>query len=152
MQERSLLSREHSPAFMKHRFPPRMIWALLVVAVAAGGFGLSRLPLGSWVQSLTMWFEGFGAAGFLAFGAAYVFAAVLIPVWPLSVTGGLVFGLWGFLVFRCRPRSAPQRLSDRRLRAVGWGGLNGRCWSWGGGYIASNCARNADDQASAQSG
>jgi uncharacterized membrane protein YdjX (TVP38/TMEM64 family) len=84
---------------MKHRFSSRMIWALLVVAVAAGGFGLSRLPLGSWVQSLTMWFEGFGAAGFLAFGAAYVFAAVLlIPVWPLSVTGGLVFGLWGFLV------------------------------------------------------
>ncbi len=84
---------------MRHKRLPRMYWALLVVALAAGGLGLSRLPLGSWVQSLTMWFEGFGAAGFLAFGAAYVFAAVLlIPVWPLSITGGLVFGLWGFVI------------------------------------------------------
>ena len=36
--------------------------------------------------------------GFLAFSVVYILAAVLlVPVWPLSISGGLAFGLWGFV-------------------------------------------------------
>ncbi len=85
--------------------PPRttvskpILWLLLGVLVVAAGFGISSLPVDEWVQSLRAWIEELGAVGFLAFGMAYVLAAVLlIPVWPLSITGGLVFGLWGFVL------------------------------------------------------
>ena len=74
----------------------RLLLGLLLVA---GGFGLAFVSWGEWVQTLRTSFEALGADPILAFGAAYVVAAVLlIPVWPLSITGGLVFGGWGFVL------------------------------------------------------
>jgi uncharacterized membrane protein YdjX (TVP38/TMEM64 family) len=76
----------------------RPLWLLLALLLVAAALGVSLLPLGQWVQSLRAWIEGLGPIGFLVFGAAYVLAAVLlIPVWPLSITGGLAFGAWGFV-------------------------------------------------------
>ena len=67
-----------------------------MVAAALCG---SLLPFEQWVQSFRAWIQGLGTVGFLVFGIAYILAAVLlIPVWPLSITGGLAFGLWGFVL------------------------------------------------------
>jgi len=72
---------------------------LLGVLLVAAAVGVSLLPLGQWVQSLRAWIQGLGPVGFLAFGVVYILAAVLlIPVWPLSITGGLAFGIWGFVL------------------------------------------------------
>jgi uncharacterized membrane protein YdjX (TVP38/TMEM64 family) len=75
------------------------LWILGGLLVVLFGLGIVLLPLGEWGQSLTTWFERLGAAGPIAFGLAYMLAAILlIPVWPLSITGGLVFGSWGFVI------------------------------------------------------
>jgi uncharacterized membrane protein YdjX (TVP38/TMEM64 family) len=59
----------------------------------AAGLCVSLLPLGQWAQSSRVWIQGLGAVGFVAFGLAYILAAMLlIPVWPLSITGGFAFG------------------------------------------------------------
>jgi uncharacterized membrane protein YdjX (TVP38/TMEM64 family) len=77
----------------------RPIWILGGLFVVLCVSGIALLPLGEWVQSLKSWFDSLGAAGPLAFGLAYLLAAILlIPVWPLSVCGGLVFGIWGFII------------------------------------------------------
>jgi uncharacterized membrane protein YdjX (TVP38/TMEM64 family) len=87
-------------------WPLRFLVGLLLLA---GGFGLSFVSWGEWVQTLRTFFEALGAVGFLAFGAAYVVAAVLlIPVWPLSITGGLVFGGWGFVLVPVSATLGPQ--------------------------------------------
>lgn len=81
------------------RATKRPVWLLLGSLLLAAGFGVSLLPLEQWAQSLRVWIEGLGAVGFLVFGLTYILAAVLlIPVWPLSITGGLAFGLWGFVL------------------------------------------------------
>ena len=73
-------------------------WLLAGAGTALAGFGASQLPLAEWAQVLRGWIEELGVLGFVAFGAAYIAAAVLlIPVWPLSISGGLLFGLWGFV-------------------------------------------------------
>src|SRR5215211_508448 len=83
----------------KTRLPTWAIELLLGVLLVAGGFGLTFISWGDWVQALRTFFEALGPVGFLAFAAAYVIAAVLlIPVWPLSITGGLAFGIWGFVL------------------------------------------------------
>ena len=75
----------------------RLIW-LAGVFVIAAGLGFSSLPWDEWVQSFRVWIQQLGLIGFLAFSAVYVLAAVLlVPVWPLSISGGLAFGLWGFI-------------------------------------------------------
>jgi uncharacterized membrane protein YdjX (TVP38/TMEM64 family) len=66
--------------------------------LAAAAVAASQVEWGPWVQAFRTWIEGLGLWGYLAFTAAYVVAAVLlIPVWPLSITGGLAFGAWGFI-------------------------------------------------------
>ena len=77
----------------------RPIWLLLGVLLLAAGFAISLLPLEQWAQAVRAWIDGLGALGFIAFGLTYILAAVLlIPVWPLSITGGLAFGIWGFVL------------------------------------------------------
>ncbi len=71
-----------------------LLGALLVGAALVS----SLLPLEQWVQSSKAWINGLGAWGFIAFGLAYALAAVLlVPSWPLSIVGGLAFGVWGFV-------------------------------------------------------
>jgi uncharacterized membrane protein YdjX (TVP38/TMEM64 family) len=66
--------------------------------LAVAAWGTSQLPLAQWAQGLRDWIDQLGAFGFVAFGAAYVLAAILlVPVWPLSISGGFLFGLWGFV-------------------------------------------------------
>ncbi len=78
-------------------FPRVGLWLLIGAGVAILAWGASLLPLSQWAEALRSWIEGLGSFGFVAFTAAYVVAAVLlVPVWPLSISGGLLFGLWGF--------------------------------------------------------
>jgi uncharacterized membrane protein YdjX (TVP38/TMEM64 family) len=75
------------------------LWLLVAAALLAGGIALSLLPVGNSIEFLRRWFDALGAAGFLAFATAYIIAAVLlIPVWPFSITAGLVFGAYGFVL------------------------------------------------------
>jgi len=79
--------------------PNLAVWLLAAVLLVIAGYAVSVLPLAEWAQALSSWFEALGAAGFLAFAGAYVVAAVLlIPVWPLSITAGVVFGTLGFIL------------------------------------------------------
>ena len=88
-----------TPVSSERKFSRRKLWILLGIFMLAAGLGLSQLPLAQWAQSLSIGIEALGALGFLAFGLAYILAAVLlIPVWWLSITGGLAFGIWGFVV------------------------------------------------------
>jgi uncharacterized membrane protein YdjX (TVP38/TMEM64 family) len=71
-----------------------LLLGALLVAVALAAF---QLPWGQWLQAFRTWVDDLGTWGYLALGAAYVIAAVLlIPTWPLSITGGFAFGIWGF--------------------------------------------------------
>jgi len=77
----------------------RLTWVLLGGLLVAAAVAAFLLPYEQWVQSFKAWIQGLGTIGFLAFGAAYILAAVLlIPVWPLSITCGLAFGIWGFVL------------------------------------------------------
>ena len=77
----------------------RLTWVLLGGLLVAAAVAAFLLPYEQWVQAFKGWIQGLGTIGFLAFGAAYMLAAVLlIPVWPLSITGGLAFGIWGFVL------------------------------------------------------
>jgi uncharacterized membrane protein YdjX (TVP38/TMEM64 family) len=79
--------------------PNLAVWLLAAVLLVVAGYVVSVLPLAEWAHALSSWFEALGAAGFLAFAGAYVVAAVLlIPVWPLSITAGVVFGTLGFVL------------------------------------------------------
>lgn len=65
--------------------------ALLVVL----GFGAVLLPLKDWALAFVDAIEGLGWIGIIAFVLVYVLAVVLLlPVWPLTVSAGLAFGLW----------------------------------------------------------
>jgi uncharacterized membrane protein YdjX (TVP38/TMEM64 family) len=80
------------------RIPKTGPWLLVGVLVVAGGLALFQLPWGPWLQSFKTWVDDLGTWGYVALGAAYVIAAVLlIPTWPLSITGGFAFGVWGFV-------------------------------------------------------
>lgn len=65
--------------------------ALLVVL----GLGAVLLPLKDWALAFVDAIEGLGWIGIVAFVLVYVLAVVLLlPVWPLTVSAGLAFGLW----------------------------------------------------------
>lgn len=60
------------------------------------GLSSAMLPLRDWALAFVAAIEGLGWIGTLAFAAIYIVAIVLLlPAWPLSVSAGLVFGLWG---------------------------------------------------------
>jgi len=74
------------------RVPVR--WVLLALA-AAGVLAAGRLlPMASWTRQLEGWISGLGAAGYLAFFAIYVVAALLlVPGAALTIAAGFLFGL-----------------------------------------------------------
>jgi uncharacterized membrane protein YdjX (TVP38/TMEM64 family) len=87
------------PISTRFKGSKHVAWLLVGGVIAAAVLGVSLLPIEQWVQAFRAWIQGLGAVGFLAFGAAYILAAVLLlPVWPLSITGGLAFGIWGFVL------------------------------------------------------
>jgi uncharacterized membrane protein YdjX (TVP38/TMEM64 family) len=70
------------------------IAVLLAIAVIAGAW--TFLPLQNWMQAFSHWVTGYGAAGAVAFGLAYVLATLLlVPGAPMTIAGGVVFGWWG---------------------------------------------------------
>ena len=88
-----------TPPLSGPKVSKRITWTVLGGFLVAVALGVSLIPFEQWVQSFRAWIQGLGAVGFLAFGLAYILAAVLlIPVWPLSITGGLAFGTWGFVL------------------------------------------------------
>jgi uncharacterized membrane protein YdjX (TVP38/TMEM64 family) len=112
-------------------------WILLAVA-AAGLVAAGRvLPLAAWTKQLEGWISGLGAAGYAAFYAIYVVAALLfVPGAPLTIAGGFLFGLlrgtaivWlaattaaglAFLIARHAARGAVEARArrDRRFTAI----------------------------------
>ena len=53
------------------------------------------LPVREWAQLFTNWVQGFGVAGIVVFGVAYILAVVVLaPAWPLTVAAGFIFGFW----------------------------------------------------------
>src|SRR5688572_2201192 len=93
------MAKSETSALSGTKFSKRITWTLLGGLLVAVALCVSLLPFEQWVQSFRAWIQGLGAVGFLAFGMAYILAAVLlIPVWPLSITGGLAFGVWGFVL------------------------------------------------------
>jgi len=76
----------------RRRFPLK--WLVLLAAVAAL-FAASRLlPVAEWTKHLESWIARQGAAGYVAFYAVYVVAALLfVPGAALTIAGGFVFGL-----------------------------------------------------------
>lgn len=75
--------------------------SIIKVAGLAGlllilGLSSAMLPLRDWALAFVEAIERLGWIGILAFAGIYVVAVVLLlPAWPLSVSAGLVFGLWG---------------------------------------------------------
>lgn len=104
------------------------IAVLLAISVIAGAW--TFLPLQTWMQAFSRWVTGYGAAGALAFGLAYVVATLLlVPGAPMTLAGGVVFGWWGaplvlvsattgatlaFLVSRLFLRARLRRLIESR--------------------------------------
>lgn len=69
-------------------------WILLALA-AAGVVAAGRLlPVASWTKEVEGWISGLGAAGYAAFYAIYVVAALLfVPGSALTIAAGFLFGL-----------------------------------------------------------
>lgn len=66
---------------------------LLVLVVVAAAVGFAFLPLGRWALDLVEWIRGAGAAGMVAFAAAYVLAtALLLPGSLLTLGAGFAYG------------------------------------------------------------
>ena len=75
----------------------RLPWKWIAVALAvAGVVAASRLlPVIAWTKQLEAWISGLGVAGYFAFYAIYVVAALLfVPGAALTIAAGFLFGLW----------------------------------------------------------
>jgi uncharacterized membrane protein YdjX (TVP38/TMEM64 family) len=73
-----------------------LLLCLGLVALAAAGFGLSRvLPLEAWLEDLVAWAAAVGSVGAVLVGLLYVPVCVLaLPATALTYTMALAFGLW----------------------------------------------------------
>ncbi len=119
------------------RATPRVTLAAAVVLLLIAAIYLwTFFPLREWVDAFTRWVNGMGVTGVIVFAAAYVVAVVLLlPVWPLSIAGGLAFGMMGiplvvvsatvgaalaFLVSRYLARQIVRNIAHKRpvLRAI----------------------------------
>lgn len=74
---------------------PGWLRLVAVAAVLGGLIFLTRaLPVDEWIESLKSWVDGLGALGPLAYGAAYVVAALLfVPGAAITIGAGAIFGL-----------------------------------------------------------
>jgi uncharacterized membrane protein YdjX (TVP38/TMEM64 family) len=117
------------------RLPVKWILvALAGVAVVAAG---RLLPVASWTKDLERWISALGAAGYAAFYAIYVVAALLfVPGAALTIAAGFLFGLLrgtaivslaattaaglAFLIARHAARGAVEARArkDRRFTAI----------------------------------
>lgn len=69
-------------------------WIAVGVAIAGVIAAGRLLPVAAWTKDLEGWISGLGAAGYLAFYAIYVAAALLfVPGSVLTIAGGFLFGL-----------------------------------------------------------
>jgi uncharacterized membrane protein YdjX (TVP38/TMEM64 family) len=85
-------------AAVRDRISWPVLWSLGGLLLVCAGFASSLLPWEQWIEGLKDWTTGLGLLGYAAFGFAYVLAAVLlVPTWPLSITGGFAFGILGFV-------------------------------------------------------
>ena len=77
-----------------------LLWSKIAIGVgilAAIVAAYSFLPLNEWIESFRKWVEGFGALGIVIFIVAYALATfVLVPGAPLTIAGGVIWGLWAF--------------------------------------------------------
>jgi uncharacterized membrane protein YdjX (TVP38/TMEM64 family) len=116
-------------------FPWRPV--LAVAAVAALTVLVRVLPVQRWMEALQHWTQGLGAWGYLAYGAVYVVATLLlVPGALLTIGAGLVFGVvkgtvlvllsatlsaaFGFLIARYLARARVERWAKghERFRAI----------------------------------
>jgi uncharacterized membrane protein YdjX (TVP38/TMEM64 family) len=69
----------------------RIVLGLAIVGVVVAS---RMLPVASWTKQLEGWISGLGAAGYVAFFAIYVVAALLfVPGAALTIAAGFLFGL-----------------------------------------------------------
>lgn len=69
-------------------------WIIAGAAVIAVAVAWYFLPLKEWAGSFEQWIQGLGVWGGVVFAGAYVLATVLlVPAWPLTVVGGLAYGV-----------------------------------------------------------
>lgn len=70
---------------------------VIVLAVLLLVVMWSFLPLSEWVERFRLWIVDLGVVGVVAFVLVYVFVTIVIgPATGLTLTAGIVFGLWGF--------------------------------------------------------
>jgi uncharacterized membrane protein YdjX (TVP38/TMEM64 family) len=119
------------------RRPPALKWVLLALAVAGVVVAGRLLPVAAWTKELEGWISSLGTAGYLAFYAIYVVAALLfVPGSALTIAAGFLFGLWrgtalvsaaattaaglGFLIARHAARGAVEARArkDPRFAAI----------------------------------
>lgn len=70
----------------------------MITVVSAWWF----LPVTEWTQRFQQWITGLGPTGPLLFALAYIAGAILfVPETPLSIAGGLAFGVWAIPLVVC---------------------------------------------------
>lgn len=96
---------------------------LLILVIGLAG---RVLPLRSWAEALIDLVQGLGWIGILAFALIYIVSVILLlPVWILTVSAGLAYGLWGIplVVTSATIGAALAYLIARRLlrrRVLAW--------------------------------
>ncbi|MDB5596881.1 MAG: associated Golgi protein [Hyphomicrobiales bacterium] len=71
-------------------------WVAVFLAILVIAGAWTVLPLQNWMQAFSHWVTGYGAAGAIAFGLAYILAMLLlVPGAPMTIAGAIVFGWWG---------------------------------------------------------
>ena len=74
---------------------PLMKWATIACFAGSFAFLLAALPVDTLLDSLSLWIEGFGFWAPLTFAITYCLAATLfIPASALSLSAGVLFGVW----------------------------------------------------------
>ena len=80
---------------MTVRPAPLMKWGTIACFAGSFAFLLAALPVDTLLDSLSLWIEGFGFWAPLTFAITYCLAATLfIPASALSLSAGVLFGVW----------------------------------------------------------
>ncbi len=83
-------------------------WGLYGTLIILLLLALRSLPLAPFIISSSLFVEGHGVLALVLYGIIYVAAALLcLPVLPLTIGAGLLFGIWsGTLVVTCATTTA----------------------------------------------